>query len=378
MSQDYHQQGPVSFSNEFERPQDQQHQQQNIVQQIQQEKLRVEGFEPPRPLVAVEEKELSGIQVYETEGMLSEMFNFQTIATAATAATELLQNQLNQQHQHSTTDLQNHGWFGNRQGVVVGESLQIPFEDANLKDHVNAKVLSNRDSVTVYYQCQHNQVPSININTTESMQLFLMNPQPSSPSQSSSQPSTSTLHQRFPSPVGGHLGQFICGGASTSHPIGGANEGQGLSLSLSSTLQHLEAAKVEELRMSSGGEMLFFNQASQNYHHIGFGSSLGLVNVLRNSTYAKATQELLEEFCSVGRGQLSKKNNKVSRNNNTTSSPSIKPSASNNNSSSPKDIIPSNLSTADRLDHQRRKVKLLSMLDEACTISLFLSLYFSI
>lgn len=371
MSQDYHHQRLVSSSNEFKRPHEDQHQQQHIAHQIQLDKLRVEeGFEP--------EGESSGIQVYETAGMLSEMFNFQTTATAAMTATELLQNQLshnyrypNQQPHHQQQQLPTTEWFGNRQEVVVGRSLQVPFGDE--KGHVNAKVLSNRDSVTAYYQCQHNQVPSIN--TAESMQLFLMNPQPRSPpSQSSSQPTTSTLHQGFPnSPAGGHFGQFICGGASTSNPIGGVlnnviDQGQGLSLSLSSTLQHLEAAKVEELRISSGGEMLFFNQESQN-HHVGFGSSLGLVNVLRNSKYAKATQELLEEFCSVGRGQLFKKINKVSRNNNTTSA-SINPSGSNNNSSSSKDIVPPNLSAADTLDHQRRKVKLLAMLDEACTISL--------
>ncbi|XP_004233410.1 BEL1-like homeodomain protein 2 isoform X1 [Solanum lycopersicum] len=349
MSQEYHHQGLAS--NEFERPQDQHHhQQQHIGQQIQQEKLRVEqGFEPRGG-------ESSGIQVYETDGMLSEMFNFQTTSTAAMTATELLQEQLS----HSNQQPHHQPWFGNRQEIVVGGSLQVPFGD-NTKDDVNAKVLSNRDSVTAYYQRQHNQVPSIS--TTESMQLFLMNPQPNSPSQLST---PSALHQGFTSPVGGHFSQFMCGGASTSsNPIGGVNvldQGQGLSLSLSSTLQHLEASKVEDLRMSSGGEMLFFNQENQNHHNISFGSSLGLVNVLRNSKYVKATQELLEEFCCVGKGQLFKKINKVSRN---ITSPTINPSGSNNNnSSSSKDIIPPNLSTADRLDHQRRKVKLLSMIDE--------------
>ncbi|XP_060193494.1 BEL1-like homeodomain protein 4 [Lycium barbarum] len=376
MSHDYYHQGLSSFSSGFERPQDQQ-QQQHIAHQIRGEKLTVERFEPPLRMVSTneEEGESSGIQRYETAGMLSEMFNFQTMA-AATTATELLQSQLSHNYRHQnqqphhqqlqppTTDLGNE-WFGNRQGVVVGGSLQVPSGDA--KD-VNSKVLNNRDSVTAHYQRQHNHIPSIN--TAESMQLFLMNPQPRSPiSQSSSQPTTSPL-QGFPSPAGGHFGQFTYGGASTTGnhfnaPNVNVIEGQGLSLSLSSSLQHLEAAKVEELRMSSsGGEMLFFNQGSQNhhqFHHVGFGSSLGIVNVLRNSKYAKAAQELLEEFCSVGRGQLSKKINKVSKNNDTTSASN--PSGSNNNSSSSKDIPP-NLSAADRLDHQRRKVKLLTMLDE--------------
>ncbi|CAN4090529.1 unnamed protein product [Withania somnifera] len=381
MSHDYHHLGLASFSNGFKRLHDEQQQEEDMAHQIQREKLRVQGFEPPPPLIRVgDEGASSGIQVYETAGILSEVFNFRTTATAA-SATELLQNQLashnythpnlqshHQQQQPPTTDLGNE-WFGNRQGVIVGGSLQVPYGDA--KDHVNAKVLSNRDSVTAHYQCQQNQVPSIN--TAEAMQLFLMNPQPRSPSQSPSQPTSSTL-QGFPSPAaGGHFSQFICGEASTSNPVGGVNviEGQGLSLSLSSSLQRLEAAKVEELRVSSAGDMLFFNQESQNHHqfhdHVGFGSSLGLVYVLRNSKYAKAAQELLEEFCSVERGQLFEKSNKTSRNNNTTSASN--PSGSNNNPSSSKDNPP-NLSAADRLDHHRRKVKLLSMLDEACAISL--------
>jgi hypothetical protein len=110
----------------------------------------------------------------------------------------------------------------------------------------------------------------------------------------------------------------------------------------------------------------------QNHHqvHAGFGSSLGVVNVLRNSKYVKAAQELLEEFCSVGRGQFKK--SKFGRQN-------TNPSSNNNpgggggggSSSSTKDLPP--LAAADRIEHQRRKVKLLSMLDEACNLSLSLS-----
>ncbi|MCD9560590.1 hypothetical protein HAX54_019307 [Datura stramonium] len=360
MSQDYNHQGLASFSNGFERPQDEEH----ITHQIRGEKLRAEGFEPPLPLISINEEEgeeSSGIQVYETAGMFSEMFNFQTTVTATTA-TELLQNQLSHNYRHpnqrphhqqqlqppTATDLGNE-WFGNRQGVVVGGSLQVPFGDT--KD-VNPNVLSNRDSVTA-----------------DSMQLFLMNPRTGSVPLSSS--SSSSSLQGFSSPAaGGHFGQFVCGGASSatlnhfnSTPNVNVIEGQGLSLSLSSTLQHLEAAaKVEELRE----EMLFFNQGSQNHHHhVGFGSSpLGLVNVLRNSKYAKPAQELLEEFCSVGRGQLFKKVNKVPRNKDTTSASNNPTGSNNNNNSSSSKDIPPNLSAADRLDHQRRKVKLLSMLDE--------------
>jgi hypothetical protein len=85
----------------------------------------------------------------------------------------------------------------------------------------------------------------------------------------------------------------------------------------------------------------------------------------------KAAQELLEEFCSVGRGQFKK--SKFGRQN-------TNPSSNNNpgggggggSSSSTKDLPP--LAAADRIEHQRRKVKLLSMLDEACNLSLSLSL----
>ena len=186
-------------------------------------------------------------------------------------------------------------------------------------------------------------------------------------------------------------------------------EGQGLSLSLSSSL---EAAKAEELRMGDSGFLYYNHQQgggggggsssssavqfqyknnNNNHHqalhlqgamghdnnhqgHVGFGSSsLGVVNVLRNSKYAKAAQELLEEFCSVGRGQFKKsKFNRQNSNPNSNAGGGASPSS--------KDAPPPPpLSAADRIEHQRRKVKLLSMLDEACILisfSLSLSLSF--
>ncbi|GAY42787.1 hypothetical protein CUMW_069560 [Citrus unshiu] len=63
------------------------------------------------------------------------------------------------------------------------------------------------------------------------------------------------------------------------------------------------------------------NRQGQNHQvRVGYGSSLGVVNVLRNSKYAKAAQELLEEFCSVGRGQFKK--SKFGKNNTNPSSSS--------------------------------------------------------
>ncbi|KHN42028.1 BEL1-like homeodomain protein 2 [Glycine soja] len=348
MSQDF-QQGIFSFPNGLERgrlvsPQ----------QQIRRDKVR---FEAAAPLVGIEEEE----PVYETAGMLSEMFNFPP-------ATELLE----QQHATATfrAARQAGEWYGNRQQ-------------------------------------QQQQISGINADSAAAMQLFLMNPQTRSPSppQTHATPS-STLHMLLPNPssnsslqgftgsaAGGSFGQFTWVPES-AHQQGGVVEGQGLSLSLSSSL---EAAKAEELRMGDSGFLYYNHQQgggggggsssssavqfqyknnNNNHHqalhlqgamghdnnhqgHVGFGSSsLGVVNVLRNSKYAKAAQELLEEFCSVGRGQFKKsKFNRQNSNPNSNAGGGASPSS--------KDAPPPPpLSAADRIEHQRRKVKLLSMLDE--------------
>ncbi|KAG5089537.1 hypothetical protein AAZX31_01G166800 [Glycine max] len=354
MSQDF-QQGIFSFPNGLERGRVMSPQ-----QQIRRDKVRFEAA----PLVGIEEEE----PVYETAGMLSEMFNFPP-------ATELLE----QQHATATfrAARQAGEWYGNRQQ-------------------------------------QQQQISGINADSAAAMQLFLMNPQTRSPSppQSHTIPS-STLHMLLPNPssnslqgftgsaAGGSFGQFtwVPEGA---HQQGGVVEGQGLSLSLSSSL---EAAKAEELRMGDSGFLYYnhqqggggggggggpsssssavqFQYKNNNSHHhqalhlqgamghdnnhqghVGFGSSsLGVVNVLRNSKYVKAAQELLEEFCSVGRGQFKK--SKFNRQN---SNPNSNPGGGGGGSSpSSKDAPPPPppFSAADRIEHQRRKVKLLSMLDE--------------
>ncbi|XP_047960182.1 BEL1-like homeodomain protein 4 [Salvia hispanica] len=357
MSQDYHQ-GIFSFSNGFERSQQEQ-QQHHIAQQIRRDKLRVQGFEPPPPpLVGMEEEEA----VYENPGMLSEMFTFQS---AAGTATELLESQILQSYRNPRAA----DWFPPRQGMVVGGEL------------------GETKNQHLHHQPQH-QIPSINADSAAAMQLFLMNPQqqqqqprsPPSPSPSHPPPqsTSSTLHMLLPHHSsssaqalhGGGFEQFtwLPGSGSESNPI---VEGQGLSLSLSS---HLEAAKAEELRMGDGN-MLFFGQggaaaaasipAQYQLKNLGGGmtSPYGAVNMLRSSKYAKAAQELLEEFCSVGRGHFKK--SKLRRQNNNSNdgigNPNSNPNCGNSSSSS-KDNPP--LSAADRLEHQRRKVKLLSMLDE--------------
>ncbi|XP_022775262.1 BEL1-like homeodomain protein 2 [Durio zibethinus] len=413
MSQDYRQAaGIFSFSNGFERSavshqEHQQQQQHHLVQQIPRDKLRVQGFEPPPPpLVGIEEEESSPLPVYETAGMLSEMFNFPSgVAAAATASTELLDQPVHPNYRAQRPPGNTNEWYGNRQQGVVGGLGQL----GESKGH------NNRDSLA---QQHHQQLPSINADSAAAMHLFLMNPQPRSPSPPPAT-SSNTLHMLLPNPStslhgfnvsgpGGAFGpstvlsppQFTWvpdssheGGNTSSQlnnpsEIGGVVEGQGLSLSLSSSLQHLEAAKAEELRMGDGG-LLYYNQGGgssaaaqfqykylgshhqplhlqggvgQNHQvHVGYASSLGMVNVLRNSKYVKAAQELLEEFCSVGRGQFKK--NKFGRNNtNPSSNPGSSGAGGGGSSSSTKDLPP--LSGADRIEHQRRKVKLLSMLDE--------------
>lgn len=421
MSQDYqqhhHHQGIFNFPNGFDRPQqDQEHHNHN--HQIRRDKLRVPGFEPQTPLVPMDEDVSGGIPVYETPGnMLSEMFNF--------PPTELLQNQI--PHRQSE-------WYGSRLGMGMGP----PMDQDSVIDH-HHRHLNNPHH---HHQHQHNHISSINGESSSSaaaaaaaMQLFVMNPQQQQQQQARSPPSpshqphetssSSTLHMLLPNPssipsgnsnslmlqgfhnssqispgsvsqAGGGFGQFTWvpdSSTSTSNPGeigGGLVEGQGLSLSLSSSLQQLGAAKAEELRMGDGGgggsgAMLFFNQGgagagASNYSyknfvggnqqiHVGYGASLGVVNVLRNSKYVKAAQELLEEFCSVGRGQFKK--NKLGRQN---SISNLNPnsgggggSGSGGGSSTSKDI-PS-LSAADKIEHQRRKAKLLTMIDEASNSS---------
>ncbi|PSS31369.1 BEL1-like homeodomain protein 4 [Actinidia chinensis var. chinensis] len=172
--------------------------------------------------------------------------------------------------------------------------------------------------------------------------------------------------------------QFLESNAQLANPmhISSTVSSHGLSLSLSSSL---EAARFEGLRVGNG-EIVFYNQGefggnldpynqSKNLRSdqrvldsegvglnhdgqvlVGFGTSLQVGNVLRNSMYARAAQELLEEMCCVGRGQF-RKQHIVNPNSKTDCG-----------SSSFKEHLP--LSAADKNEYQRRKAKLLSMLDE--------------
>ncbi|KAL2252321.1 UNVERIFIED_CONTAM: BEL1-like homeodomain protein 2 [Sesamum indicum] len=365
MSQDFHQ-GIFSFSNGLQEQQQQQH----LTQQIPRDKLRVfQGFNPPPPLVGVEEEETGGLPVYETASMLSEMFNLPT--GGAASATELLENQISQSYRNPRAAqlLSSADWFSHGQGLVVG---------GGLGGSKNQIVVSN--STAPPHHHHHNQISRIN---GDSMQLFLMNPQQQRSPSPSPPPPSSTLHMLLPHPSSSSSstlqafqtasGQFTwvsnTGDVNNPNEIPGVVEGQGLSLSLSSSLQRLEAvAKPEELRIGEGGLMFFgpggggggalHLQGGLSQNHVGLGSSFDGVNMLRNSKYAKAAQELLEEFCSVGRGQF-KRSKFGNSNRNPNSNPSGGGGATSGgsgggNTSSSKDLPP--LSSSERLEHQRRKV----------------------
>lgn len=398
MSQDYQ---PNIFNfpgNGFERSNDQdqqQHQaQHHMAQQIRRDKLRLQGFEP---MVGIEE-EPANLPGYESAGMLSEMFNFPPGSGGSAGGTgELLD--------HS---------------MAAAGGFRVPRTPSTpppLPQGIGGDWYSKNQS-------SHHNISSMNADSAAAMQLFLMNPQTRSPSppHQPQVPASSTLHMLLPNPspssslqgfsvpsiaagaftgVGSMIApppppqQFAFGGGGSDTEVGRFVEGQGLSLSLSSSLQHLEAAKAEGLRnMGSDGLLFYSHEASnspasassqypsklnfsqgQNYPaNIGYGSSLGIVNVLRNSKFLKAAQELLEEFCSVGRGHFKK--TKLGRSANPTLSNPGSSGNNNNNgggassSSTSKENHP--LSAGDRMEHQRRKVKLISMLDEACKLSLSL------
>lgn len=352
MSQSFHHhQGFYNFSNVYERSATTKHD----------DMLRVQGFEPQQVEVeAAVDEPPPAATVYDDGGMLTEIISYPSVWRKT--ATEILDDQIQSSNYRSWPQ----------------------------KGH------------------QHQLLPPSIINDAE---LPLMNPhiKPSSPPRSSS-----SLHMLLPNSVdnnnllhhqGFHLlnpatveppSQFTwvpgsSSGEDNSTRIGRVVDGQGLSLSLSRNFE--AAAKLEDLRIGNGGIYLHNNQEllgpiNNNHHHnhqllhsgvimdhrtttttphinvhhqvhVGYAaSSPRISNALRNSRYVKAAQELLEEFCCVGRGnfknQRVKKYNDENPNSNSESEDQRGPS---------KDNHPP-LSAAERSEYQRRKIKLLSMLDE--------------
>ncbi|XP_072990101.1 BEL1-like homeodomain protein 4 [Typha latifolia] len=354
--------GIYSYSDGFDRSNSHELQQQHIAQQSRRDKLRVQGFDPDgHPLVPIESN-IEDATIYNStpavpSNMLSEMFNF---PTPPPSASELLANQMSTSYRLAPrptpmTGLAGDWYTSSRQGVVLGSSN-----------------LSNLGETSSKQQA----MPGLNSDSASAMHLFLMNPQQHQQqhARSASPPPSLQHHQAFQG----------FGDGATSFSTVGVGEGQGLSLSLSSSLQQLEMAKAEDLRVRDG--VLFFNNQQQQHQptalhlqqghgqvgqgqqmHMGHYGSMGVMNTLRNSKYARAAQELLEEFCSIGRDQM--RNSRFGRHRGASSNPNPSTvggggasTSATAASPSAKDLPP--LSPADRFEHQRKKTKLVSMFDE--------------
>lgn len=327
MSQGYHQ-GIYGFHEENQ--EDDQHQH-HVAQQSRRDKLRMQGLIDP-----TDEDEPSGSGIYNAGAagaggsMLQDMFNFST-AVPGPSATDLLASQMQAAAASGyATRPFNLGFGASWHGGAIEDSKELS---------------------------QHHHHPD----SAAAMNLFLMNPH----NQQQQQQQTDQELRVQNNPFG----------------VVESTQNQGLSLSLSSLLQ-----PDQELRVRDG--VLYFNNNNNNSNiqsqqlqqlqqthgqpsgqsqHIGYGggASVGVVNVLRNSKYSRAAQELLEEFCSVGRGQQFKGKKTLGRQSSISNNPNADNNSNTNASSSSnyKDGPPS-LSTADRFEHQRKKSKLLSMLDE--------------
>ncbi|VAH94664.1 unnamed protein product [Triticum turgidum subsp. durum] len=381
-SQGFHQgsSGVYGFSSDgFDRPgssqqdQQQEHEQQqhHVAQQSRRDKMRVQGFDPAAaaahgllPIDGDEHVEPGTMYDHAAaagaSNMLAEMFNFSAQTPSGPSATELLASQMNANYRFGFRQQApgavvaglpgDGGWFGSggpgRADVVLG--------GANLLGETSSP------------KQQAGGMAGLATDPAAAMQLFLMNPQQQQQQQSRSSP-TSPPPSDAQSAIQHHEAFQAYGNAASSFGGGGAGvvEGQGLSLSLSPSLQQLEMAKqAEELRVRDG--VLYFNrQQQQQQLHVGYGPA-GVAGVLRNSKYTRAAQELLDEFCSVGRGQTIKGGGRgaggSSSNPNASKGGPSSSGAAQSPSSASKE--PPQLSPADRFEQQRKKAKLISMLDE--------------
>ncbi|KAK4434479.1 BEL1-like homeodomain protein 2 [Sesamum alatum] len=293
-------------------------------------------------------------------------------------------------------------------GGMLTEIVNLPWRKAStdvLVDQIQSS----------YRWPQKQQLSAAVVNEAAADELPLINPQITASSSylhklvpsSSDSSNLQGFHLISPVPESNmepQLSQFTWIPGSSSRDIDDARtgrvlEGQGLSLSLSS-LRNLEAAKFEKIAAANGElffpgqgigascnnpygskdfatNQLMFNpprlasssSSSSGHHgnhqvHFGYVESARSTNFLRNSRYLRAAQELLEEFCCVGRGQL--KNQKFkNQDRNPNSAPDSGGATAPGPSSSKDHHHP--LSPAERTDHQRRKIKLLAMLDEVET-----------
>ncbi|KAK6131168.1 hypothetical protein DH2020_035088 [Rehmannia glutinosa] len=196
--------------------------------------------------------------------------------------------------------------------------------------------------------------------------------------------SSSYHHKLVPNSSDSHLQGF------NHYEIERSMEGQALSLSLSSSLRNFEASKFDKTSLVNGdlyfngqeiggGGFKYFGANQQLFHshrlsdyenqvHFGLFESSRTTNGLRNSRYLKPAQDLLEEFCYVGRGQLRNNNNNQKFKNQDGNPNSIILDGGTTDAaagtSSLKDQRHNPISPAERSEYQRRKIKLLSMIDE--------------
>ncbi|XP_047092393.1 BEL1-like homeodomain protein 4 [Lolium rigidum] len=359
--------------------QQQQEQQHHVAQQSRRDKLRVQGFDPAAAGLLPIDGDDHGAEpgaMYDhaaaagASNMLAEMFNFSAQTPAGPSATELLASQMNANYR-----------YGFRQapgGVVAGLASGDGGGWFGSGGPGGANLLGETSSPK-----QPGGMAGLATDPAAAMQLFLMNPQHHQ-QQSRSSPPTSPPPSDAQSAIQHHEAFQAYGAGSFG---GGVVEGQGLSLSLSPSLQQLEMAKqAEELRVRDG--VLYFNRQQQQQApsvqqqlpmalhgqvgslgqqlHVGYGPA-GVAGVLRNSKYTRAAQELLDEFCSVGRGQTIKGGGgRGAGAGGSASNPSKGGASSSGAAQSPSSASkePPQLSPADRFEQQRKKAKLISMLDE--------------
>ncbi|KAG0465854.1 hypothetical protein HPP92_020018 [Vanilla planifolia] len=391
MSQEIHHRNVYSLSEEFDRHEANQTQHKMQTLSSRRGKLRVRDFEPTTaesavsvlavagvPIEIVEDRDAAAVYVSScASNTISEMFNFSNTAELIDCHNPHGYHRLQQQLSPITSK-----WYaGDRLGMVQLNPGNITSLDE----------ASGADSPTA-------------------IQLFFMNPQSASTASIVDGPQAQQCQRTFSAsslPPMGTLSDAV----STLHPhhpvyqshaflgtayasigdaaglgVGHVIENQVLSLSLSSPLKQFELAKAED-QQRIRPEGLPFNVNSTheqqeqhpNHHqpphvpsHDRYGShviagpnvhmsysTMDTVNLLRTSKYAWAAQELLEEFCNL-------RTNKTGRNfpnpNPSHGGGAASTSTTVASSSSLKDFP--HLSAADRFENQRKKSKLLSMLDE--------------
>ncbi|EAY91758.1 hypothetical protein OsI_13400 [Oryza sativa Indica Group] len=395
--------------------QHEQQQQQHVAQQSRRDKLRVQGFDPAAaaaghgllPIEGDEHGAEPGAMYDHAEAaaagasnMLSEMFNFPSQPPTGPSATELLASQMNANYRFGFRQAAGlaggeGGWFGGggaagRTGLVLGgASLGSLGETSSPKQQASG-------------------MAGLAADPAAAMHLFLMNPQQqqqqsrssTSPPPSDAQSAIHQHHEAFQA-FGGAGAAAFGGGAAA-----GVVEGQGLSLSLSPSLQQLEMAKqAEELRVRDG--VLYFNRQQQQQQAAAAAASvqqqlpmaLALVQwsallvgthaaragVVRLAPSGLSLGVLLQLQCTpraaqraprrssaaFGRGQIKGSGGRGSAPNNPNSSKAAAGAASSSGAAQSPSLAskePPQLSPADRFEHQRKKAKLISMLDEARVI----------